>query len=561
MSARRFGRLHKATALVPMALLSAAWTANLLGVNAPIASAGERPDPTLPDGTSVPAQAIEAPASVSDGSLLALGVGNADAQQIVATASTSGIPSAALAAYQRAETIINAADASCHLDWQLIAAIGRVESNHGRANGNTLDDNGLATPGIYGVALNGSNNTTEIVDTDAGQFDNDTAYDRAVGPMQFIPSTWSVVGVDADGDGVRNPQDIDDAALGTAVYLCSGSDDLGTDAGRRAAVYRYNHSQSYVDLVLAIMDAYEQGDFTSIPNGTVLAGELTRTPPPLHVPGAPAAQGPAHITKPPTSHSTDHTVDAPPTDTGHDTSGGGSTGGGSNGGGNRRWWRPRPGHPGLDPAAPDHQRPAGRPGPDPGAGDGPVHARRRQPAEPGGVPDLPRPLHEPEDDRAEAGGRGRQGPAREVLHTAHPGAVGLLRLPRRVRGRHDDPMRVVQVAQRAEDLERATAFYADLLGAPAAATYDPPGLVFFDLAGVRLMLEHNAPSAMLYLGVEDIDATVDRLRASGVTIESEPHVIFSHDDDTLGPAGTDEWQAFVRDTEGNLVGLAELRGS
>ena len=336
MSAKRFGRLHKATALVPMALLSAAWTANLLGVNAPTASAGERPDPTLPDGTSVPAQAIEAPASVSDGSLVALGVGDADAQQIVATASTSGIPSAALAAYQRAETVINAADESCHLSWQLIAAIGRVESNHGRADGNTLDDNGLATPGIFGVALNGANRTTEIVDTDAGQFDNDAAYDRAVGPMQFIPSTWSVVGVDADGDGVRNPQDIDDAALGTAVYLCSGSDDLGTDAGRRGAVFRYNHSQSYVDLVLAIMDAYLQGDFTSIPNGTLMAGELTHTPPPLHVPGTPT-QDDAHITKPP--HSTDDTVDPTTTDGGggtdDDTTDGGTTtdGGGTDTGG------------------------------------------------------------------------------------------------------------------------------------------------------------------------------------------------------------------------------------
>ena len=80
--------------------------------------------------------------------------------------------------------------------------------------------------------------------------------------MQFIPSTWSVVGVDADGDGQRNPQDIDDAALATAVYLCSGDDDLSTDAGQRAAVYRYNHSQAYVDLVLAIMTAYLAGDFT-----------------------------------------------------------------------------------------------------------------------------------------------------------------------------------------------------------------------------------------------------------------------------------------------------------
>jgi uncharacterized membrane protein YgcG len=345
MSDKRFGRLHKATALVPMALLSAAWTANLLGVNASLASAGERPDPTLPDGTSVPAQAIEAPASVSDGGQLGLGVGNADAQQIVATASTSGIPSAALAAYQRAETVINAADKSCHLDWQLLAAIGRVESNHGRVDGNVLDDNGLASPGIYGVALNGANNTTEIVDTDAGQFDNDPAYDRAVGPMQFIPSTWSVVGVDADGDGVRNPQDIDDAALGTAVYLCSGADDLGTDAGRRAAVYRYNHSQSYVDLVLQIMDAYLQGDFTSIPNGTVMAGQLTKAPPPLHVPGTPA-QGspkpppaqPTHV--PTTTTDTGHThtpTSTPTTNTGGGTTGGGGNsggGGGNNGGGN-----------------------------------------------------------------------------------------------------------------------------------------------------------------------------------------------------------------------------------
>lgn len=118
---------------------------------------------------------------------------------------------------------------------------------------------------------------------------------------------------------------------------------------------------------------------------------------------------------------------------------------------------------------------------------------------------------------------------------------------------------LVQIAQKADDLQRAAAFYADLLGAEPTATYDPPGLVFFDLGGARLLLDRVAPSALHYYAVEDIDATVSRLRESGVEIESEPHVIFSHEDDTLGPAGTDEWMAFVRDSEGNTVGLVEQR--
>ncbi|WP_456818914.1 VOC family protein [Cellulomonas sp. URHB0016] len=116
-------------------------------------------------------------------------------------------------------------------------------------------------------------------------------------------------------------------------------------------------------------------------------------------------------------------------------------------------------------------------------------------------------------------------------------------------------MGLVQVAQRATDLDRAAAFYADLLGRAPTARFDPPGLLFFDLDGVRLLLDVNAPSALLYLRVDDVAATVSRLRERGVVVESEPHVIFSHQDDTLGPAGTDEWHAFVRDSEGNLVGL------
>ncbi|HEY0949141.1 lytic transglycosylase domain-containing protein [Nocardioides sp.] len=285
-STARFGRAHKAMALVPLALLSAAWTASIAGVGAgtATASAETQPDASLPDGSHVPTDAIKAPASVSTAGGVAPGVpGNGD--RIVSTASTSGIPSAALAAYQRAETVINAADKSCHLSWQLIAAIGRVESDHGRTNGNTLSPQGVAKPGIFGVALDGTHGTTRIADTDAGQYDADARFDRAIGPMQFIPSTWSVVGVDADGDGERNPQDIDDAALATAVYLCSGPDDLSTPSGQRAAVYRYNHSTAYVDLVLSIMNAYLDGEFTSVPNGTTSAGYLVPAPAQSHSSG------------------------------------------------------------------------------------------------------------------------------------------------------------------------------------------------------------------------------------------------------------------------------------
>jgi methylmalonyl-CoA/ethylmalonyl-CoA epimerase len=114
---------------------------------------------------------------------------------------------------------------------------------------------------------------------------------------------------------------------------------------------------------------------------------------------------------------------------------------------------------------------------------------------------------------------------------------------------------LIQVAQRAEDLDRAVGFYERLLGEPAVARFDPPGLVFFPLHGVRLLLERAAPSALLYLHVGDVRARVEALRGEGVEVVGEPNVIFVHADDTLGPAGTAEVQAFVRDSEGNMVGL------
>lgn len=182
--------------------------------------------------------------------------GNVDASQI---------PSPALAAYQRAATIVNATDASCRLNWQLLAAVGRVESNHGTFNGSTLDQNGVANPPIIGIALNGKNGTRKISDTDAGQYDGDQKFDRAVGPMQFIPSTWALIGADADADGVRNPQDVDDAALASAIHLCSGDGDLSTEKDRAAALLRYNRSQAYVQLVLQVMHGYEKTPTLAMP--------------------------------------------------------------------------------------------------------------------------------------------------------------------------------------------------------------------------------------------------------------------------------------------------------
>jgi methylmalonyl-CoA/ethylmalonyl-CoA epimerase len=118
---------------------------------------------------------------------------------------------------------------------------------------------------------------------------------------------------------------------------------------------------------------------------------------------------------------------------------------------------------------------------------------------------------------------------------------------------------IVQVAQHADDLDRAQHFYERLLGTSAAARFDPPGLLFFVLGGTRLLLDREAPSALLYLRVTELRERIETLRRDGVTVESDPHVIFTHGDDSLGPAGHDELHAFIRDSEGNLVGLVEHR--
>lgn len=116
-------------------------------------------------------------------------------------------------------------------------------------------------------------------------------------------------------------------------------------------------------------------------------------------------------------------------------------------------------------------------------------------------------------------------------------------------------MRLIQIAQRAQDLDRAAQFYSALLGTAPQAVFDPPGLLFFNLDGVRLLIERGAPSSLIYLGVPDVRVLVGDLEDSGVEVVEAPHVIFSHADSRLGPEGTDEWMAFIRDSEGNTVGL------
>ena len=118
---------------------------------------------------------------------------------------------------------------------------------------------------------------------------------------------------------------------------------------------------------------------------------------------------------------------------------------------------------------------------------------------------------------------------------------------------------LVQVAQGVKDLERAAAFYSALIGSPPVATFDPPGLVFFDLAGVRLLLEREAPSALLYLRFDDLESAIARV--GDVEILSTAHRIFTHTTNELGPVGQEEWQSFIRDPEGNTVGLVEFRDS
>jgi len=169
----------------------------------------------------------------------------------------TGIPAQVLEAYRRAAAAIGTEHADCNLTWPLLAAIGRIESGHARA-GDLLADGRTRTP-IVGPQLDGSGSFAMIGDSDGGVFDNDPTYDRAVGPMQFLPGTWRGYGRDGNADVKKDPHNVYDATLGAGAYLCVGGRDLSNPAQLRAAVFAYNHSDSYVRTVLAWMQIYATG--------------------------------------------------------------------------------------------------------------------------------------------------------------------------------------------------------------------------------------------------------------------------------------------------------------
>jgi hypothetical protein len=165
-----------------------------------------------------------------------------------------GIPVEALQAYGYAESTLAVTKPGCQLRWTTLAGIGKIESSHGRANA-SLGPDGKSLPPIVGAPLDGTGGRQRIPDSDGGQLDGDRTWDRAVGPMQFIPGTWKGYAADADGDGVADPNDIDDAALAAANYLCAGGRNLGTPTGWWPAILSYNDVQVYAqDVFLAAHD-------------------------------------------------------------------------------------------------------------------------------------------------------------------------------------------------------------------------------------------------------------------------------------------------------------------
>lgn len=212
-----------------------------------------------------------------------------------------GIPATVLRAYQHAAATAAVQSPACRLPMALLAAIGQVETGHAR--GGWVDKHGTTVRPIIGPVLDGRG-LAMIPDTDDGRLDGDPMWDHAVGPMQFIPQTWAKWAADGNGDGRATPHNVFDASLAAANYLCADNRDLGTPAGLRAAILTYNHSDNYLNLVLAWMNAYA-GRVTALPDAGPRPNIVAVRPvrPLVQVAHRPATPAPAQIAPaPPPSH-------------------------------------------------------------------------------------------------------------------------------------------------------------------------------------------------------------------------------------------------------------------
>ena len=176
---------------------------------------------------------------------------------LAVTATRTGIPARALTSYGAATLTLQQERPGCGLAWNTLAALGQVESGHGGSAG--LDADGRPVVPVLGPALNGVHYTAIPATEDSVRWHGDMRWDHAVGPLQFIPSTWRRWRADGDADGLRDPHDLDDAALAAGRYLCQAGGDLATAEGWTRAVFAYNHSDAYVALVATIATNYAAG--------------------------------------------------------------------------------------------------------------------------------------------------------------------------------------------------------------------------------------------------------------------------------------------------------------
>ncbi|MER5450550.1 bifunctional lytic transglycosylase/C40 family peptidase [Streptomyces sp. NPDC002766] len=199
-----------------------------------------------------------APVGNAISAYVALATGQQGDGGIAEGGSAADIPPRMLAAYKKAVQQVGQYASTCQgMRWPILAGIAKVESNH--AIGRTITAGGDIRPKIYGVLLNGSGaggNTTAVPDTDSGKWDGTSQGERAVGPFQFLPSTWASIGEDGNGDKAADPHNADDAALGAAIYLCGDGRDLAKRSQLKAAIWQYNHSGAYVANVLGWIDQY-----------------------------------------------------------------------------------------------------------------------------------------------------------------------------------------------------------------------------------------------------------------------------------------------------------------